>query len=1382
MKPLTQKFTILIIFLLLCVPFFKGASQGFQSIVPLVPLPIDAGVGTADKTQSKVFFYDDKFWSVLANTTGTHLWRLDGLSWTNIRLLTTRKGRADVKVQGDLVHVFIFSANVSELVSLEYNDSDATFAPWTNRPTIINFQFNNQVQSATMDVDDSNRMWVAYVRNSNVLVQWSNSPYNNWSAPITLKAAVRADDGAVVIAMPGKVGVLWSDQITQRFGFKTHNVGDTPTSWSADEIPASQSALDVGFGMADDHMNVAVSNNGTLYCSVKTGYNNPDYPLIALLVRKPSGTWDDLYEVSNSGTKPIVILNELNNTIKVIYGSESYDSEIFYKESSSTTISFGPTQLLIGGSNSFRDPTSIKSNYQANVVILANNPSAGKAHGVFASDDGSPPPFGFPILSIPTMAATSIPLTAHLEWNSVFRADAYEVQVSLNPEFSNLVYNEAGIVETSVAVSGLVNGTRYYWRVRATNENEVSDWSEERYFTTIFQSGSSAELVAHWKMEEGGGNTLIDHSGFGNNGILRNADGVTWVPGVDGLSLNLPGTVDRYAEVNNAPSLNISDEISIAGWIRPTAILSKVILGKSTQNGYEVSITNNGKIEFWLNWTATDLTYRLLSTSNYIADGITWTHFAATFDGITMKIYLNGVEDSSISFPTPTAILNNNSILRIGAFGSEFRWAGGLDDLRIYHGTLSANAVATLYANEPDIPIAPILTAPSNNSTNLPISPDLQWNTVSGADFYQVQVGADQNFSAIVFDQAVAQGNTVNVPDLAYNATYYWRIRAVNNVGQSAWSTVWSFTIENEPISIPLAPLLDAPAENASNISIVPSLSWETVAGADGYLVQVATNNTFTDITFEQTGIVGPTVTTVELGYQTTYFWRVSAQNSAGQGEWSEIRSFTTKEPPVVIPATPELVYPSNNATGISIAPALSWLSVNGSESYQVQVATNDAFTDIVFQEAAISGTSVNASGLNFQTPYFWRVSAQNSAGQGPWSQVRTFTTENQPVVVPTAPTLSSPANNATGISITPSLSWQSVTGAESYQVQVATNDAFTDIVFQEAGNSGTSVNVSGLNFQTSYFWRVSAQNSAGESPWSLTRTFATENQPIVVPGTPSLSSPVNNATGISIAPALSWHSVTGAESYQVQVSTNDAFTDIVFQESAISGTSVNASGLNFQTPYFWRVSAQNSAGQGPWSQVRTFTTENQPVVVPAAPSLNSPENNASNISITPELSWQSVSGAESYQVQVSTNDAFTDIVFQEAAISGTSVNASGLNFQTPYFWRVSAQNSAGQGPWSQVRTFTTENQPVVVPAAPSLNSPENNASNISITPELSWQSVSGAESYQVQVSTNDAFTDIVFQEAAISGTSVNASGLNFQTPYFWRVSAQNSAGQGPWS
>src|SRR5690606_13688814 len=268
------------------------------------------------------------------------------------------------------------------LISMQYNASQKTYEPWEARNNIVSFDFNDEVETATIDIDDTGRMWIAYERNGQVMVRWANPNYGTWSDEIPL-ANVREDDIATVAALPGKIGVFWSNQITQRFGFRTHLNEDPTDVWSADEVPASQSALQVGDGMADDHMNLAVSSTGVLYAAVKHGYNMANYPLISLLVRNPDGTWHDSYEVSQIGTTPIALLNETLGKIKVAYSSATYNGAIVYRESPTSNIGFGPVQTLIPGTT-LRDPTGIKATYHPDVVVLANNQPAGQAVGVLA--------------------------------------------------------------------------------------------------------------------------------------------------------------------------------------------------------------------------------------------------------------------------------------------------------------------------------------------------------------------------------------------------------------------------------------------------------------------------------------------------------------------------------------------------------------------------------------------------------------------------------------------------------------------------------------------------------------------------------------------------------------------------------------------------------------------------------------------------------------------------------------------------------------------------------------------------------------------------------------------------------------------------------------
>jgi uncharacterized repeat protein (TIGR01451 family) len=114
-------------------------------------------------------------------------------------------------------------------------------------------------------------------------------------------------------------------------------------------------------------------------------------------------------------------------------------------------------------------------------------------------------------------------------------------------------------------------------------------------------------------------------------------------------------------------------------------------------------------------------------------------------------------------------------------------------------------------------------------------------------------------------------------------------------------------------------------------------------------------------------------------------------------------------------PAAATLVAPADAAVGVATSPTLSWGAIVGASGYLVQVATDAAFTNIVFS-ATPTGTSQQAAGLAPSTQYYWRVRANNACGDGSFSAVRSFTTANEICFVGSQPI---PDNSATGINNT---------------------------------------------------------------------------------------------------------------------------------------------------------------------------------------------------------------------------------------------------------------------------------------------------------------------------------------------------------------------------
>ena len=306
-----------------------------------------------EKPQFEVWQHDGTWWSVFpttasgATSAGTWLWKLVGTAWTEaLNLSGSTDLKADVEVAGNVVHVLLNAGTSTQLVSLEY--SGATYQPWSARLTPSPISLPNS-EIATIEIDSTGRMWLATENDANtqIVAYYSDSPYATWNGPVTVATGVNDDDSAVVTALPGKIAILWSNHNTQRFGFRVHTDGTDPATWADDEVPASQSALNIGLGMADDPMNLAVASDGTLYAAVMTSYDTAGYPKIALLVRRPAGTWDDLHEVDQAGTWPIVLLDEVHGYLTVVYtSSESSYGPMVYKQSTTGPIAFGDQTTL----------------------------------------------------------------------------------------------------------------------------------------------------------------------------------------------------------------------------------------------------------------------------------------------------------------------------------------------------------------------------------------------------------------------------------------------------------------------------------------------------------------------------------------------------------------------------------------------------------------------------------------------------------------------------------------------------------------------------------------------------------------------------------------------------------------------------------------------------------------------------------------------------------------------------------------------------------------------------------------------------------------------------------------------------------------------------
>jgi hypothetical protein len=371
-----------------------------------------------------------------------------------------------------------------------------------------------------------------------------------------------------------------------------------------------------------------------------------------------------------------------------------------------------------------------------------------------------------------------------------------------------------------------------------------------------------------------------------------------------------------------------------------------------------------------------------------------------------------------------------------------------------------------------------------------------------------------------------------------------------------------------------------------------------------------------------------------------------------------------------------------------------------------------------------------------------------------------------------TAPTSPNAPSNLAATAVSSSqinLTWQDNSSDETgFKIERRTaSGSYSQIATVGAGV--TSYSNTGLTAGTTYYYRVKACSSAGDSGYS-NEASATTLPP--APPAPTLKSPASGATVPSLTPRLEWNASTGATSYGVQVSTSSSFSTLLVDESGITDLfyDVQPGTLQWNTTYYWRANAANDFGStSGWSSSRYFKTAVGPP--PEAPS-NLIATPASSSRI--DLAWQDNSSNETgFKIERRTaSGSYSQIATVSTGV--TSYSNTGLSASTMYYYRVRAYKATLNSAYCEEASATTLPPP---PPAPTLKSPASGSTASNLTPRLEWNASSGAVSYGLQVSTSSGFTNLVMNESGITQLfyDIPEGILKWNTTYYWRVNAVNS-------
>jgi hypothetical protein len=552
------------------------------------------------------------------------------------------------------------------------------------------------------------------------------------------------------------------------------------------------------------------------------------------------------------------------------------------------------------------------------------------------------------VLTLPNQPITNNPtaITSNsfsINWPSVKSATEYYVELSTSNTYS-LLYGGSAFVTTSPSFS--INNlsplnTSYFVRVRAKNGSGYSAYSDGKCVqlqsppmsfaatnitTTSFQANWTPSNTYNFIVFFLDVSTNLSFSSFvgnyNNYGVGGNPQFV-----VNALQPNTTYYYrirgENYCSGGRSDNSNI---ISITTCANPPVLNSASNIKSTTVN---------------LSWPST-------GTAEYKIDVASNSSFGAA----TLATY------------------NNLSI-----FTNSLTVIGLLANTTYYARVRSKNSSCT----SADSGIISFITSPAQPSL-LPISNvscntfQVNWNPVSGAVVYYVDLASDILFTNLLVNGVSTSSAAYIAGSLSANTTYYYRVRA----GSGNGSVSDNSSIQSS-ITAPCIPVSGYPTLISTNGSFVAN--WSPVAGATSYLVDVfyCSNNfvysSCSGSTYQRrsSGINSLQVIPVDCGNSLAlgpFYYRVKAVNA------SNVESAYSNPVPVVIDNYIPNVSPNTNVSTNSFTA--NWNTVQNSTGYELDLSTQSNFS-ILQPGYPISTGLVNSYdflGLASSTTYYWRIRA----------------------------------------------------------------------------------------------------------------------------------------------------------------------------------------------------------------------------------------------------------------------------------------------------------------------------------------------------------------------------------------------------------------------
>jgi fibronectin type 3 domain-containing protein len=586
--------------------------------------------------------------------------------------------------------------------------------------------------------------------------------------------------------------------------------------------------------------------------------------------------------------------------------------------------------------------------------------------------------------------------------------------------------------------------------------------------------------------------------------------------------------------------------------------------------------------------------------------------------------------------------------------------------------SLPSNVVTAITTGPPAAPSALTVTAASATQINL------SWtnNAINQTGFKIERSPDNVAFAQIATTTVLSYSD----PNLAPKTLYYYRVRATNASGDSAYSNVSSATTlaDTTPPTPPANLTAAAASSSQINLSWTPSTDNVAVTGYQILRCQGAGCTTFAQVAAPAG--TATSFTDTGLSPSTSYSYETVATDAAGNlSSPSNIGSATTLGGP---PAAPSgLTATAASATQIN----LSWTNnATNQTGFKVERSTdNVTFTQIGTTGAAT--TVYSDSSLAPTTLYYYRVRATNGAGDSAYSNTSSATTlaDTTPPTAPSNLTASASSNSQINLSWTASTDNVGVTG---YKIQRCQGSGCTTFA-QIAAPPGTATIFSdtGLSASTSYSYEIVATDAAGNlsSPSNIASATTLIGPPVAPSG---LTTTAASATQINLA----WtNNAINQSGFKIERSP-DGVTFAQIGTTGAATTSFSDSPLNPLTTYFYRVRATNSAGDSAYSNVASTATLADTTPPTSPTNLTATAASSTQINLSWTASTDNV-GVTQYQIQ-RCQGAGCNSFAQVGTSTTPSFPDSGLLANTSYSYQARALDAAGNASgFSNIASATTQ-------------------------------------------------------------------------------------------